>query len=99
MTLEHILPRNPGEEWKAVLQNDPNILAECVEKLGNLCLVNETRNQALGRRGFEKKKAIFDESDLITTKKLTESVEWTRVQIDQRQAYLAKLAAEIWKFS
>jgi hypothetical protein len=99
MTLEHILPRNPGDEWKTVVQNDPNILAECVEKLGNLCLVNEARNQALGRRGFEKKRAIFDASDLITTNKLTESAEWTRMQIEHRQAYLAKQAAEIWKFS
>ena len=99
LTIEHILPRNPGAEWSAVIQSDANIVAECVEKLGNLCLVNEARNRELGRRGFAKKKVTFSESDLITTKKLSESAGWTRMQIEHRQAYLAKRAADIWKFS
>jgi Protein of unknown function (DUF1524) len=98
LTLEHILPRNPGEEWSAVIRNDTNIVAECGERLGNLCLVNEARNRELGRRGFETKKRIFDESDLITTKNVSERTEWTRMQIEHRQAYLAKRASEIWKY-
>ncbi len=76
LTLEHILPRNPGKDWKSVVNGDQLIVTECVERLGNLCLVNELRNNDLGNHGFSKKREIYATSDLLTTKKLAENTEW-----------------------
>ena len=29
MTIEHILPKNPGDEWRAETTTDPNLVSEC----------------------------------------------------------------------
>ena len=51
-TIEHILPRSPGTAWQAVIGADPSIVSECVQRLGNLCLLLEGSNRGLGRASF-----------------------------------------------
>jgi hypothetical protein len=98
LTLEHILPRSPSEEWRQVIEADPTVVAQCAERLGNLCLVGDSRNRELSRHGFEKKKNIFSDSDILLTKNLKEKDAWNRREIEQRQTYLASRAVLIWKF-
>ena len=97
LTLEHILPRNPASEWKTVIEQDPEIVSECAERLGNLCLVSEARNRELGRLGFDKKRIIFGKTDLETTRALTGKDRWTRIDIVHRQASMASKAVHIWR--
>ncbi|CAN5749313.1 DUF262 domain-containing protein [soil metagenome] len=47
LTLEHILPKSPGEPWREILDKDPDFADEGTHRLGNLCLLTEV-NKALG---------------------------------------------------
>ncbi len=96
LNLEHILPRNPGAEWQAELNGDADLRDE-ITKLGNMCLLQERANRALGGKGFAaKKRALYGPSDLLLTKQVADYATWTRVAIDDRQARLADLAIETW---
>jgi hypothetical protein len=97
-TLEHILPRKPGTEWKSVTDADPDIVEDFVNRLGNLCLLTDI-NRDLGSKGFAHKRGIFAKSDLITTKELAEVDEWNRAAIAERQERMAKRALSIWRFA
>lgn len=97
LTIDHILPKGGGEDWADLIAKDPEIIGDCAERLGNLCLLTSV-NSSLGRSGFEQKKKIYAESDLETTKRLAEFERWDRQAISHRQAHLAKLAAQAWRF-
>jgi hypothetical protein len=45
VTLEHILPKTPCKTWIEVVTKDPEIIGDCVSRLGNLCLITETKNR------------------------------------------------------
>src|ERR1700730_1652209 len=90
LTVEHILPKNPGSpEWETVLTADPAIAEDCTYRLGNLCLLTEV-NRRLGREGFPIKKKVYGDSLLVTTKEVAAFDEWGRRQIEARQANMAK---------
>lgn len=97
LTVEHILPKKPGQDWQATLKADPDLLDECVLRLGNLCLLTDI-NSKLGNKGFAAKKTVFKKSELLTTKALAKNNKWDRSAIDKRQANFAKLAKSVWKF-
>ena len=97
LTVEHILPKNPGDEWRQVIENDASIGEECVFMLGNACLLTEV-NRDLGRIGFEKKRPIYANSELRLTSQIAQADEWDRKAIRHRQARMAKLAAQAWRF-
>lgn len=98
LTLEHILPKKPGAEWKAVTDADPELLDDCLNRLGNMCLLTDV-NKELGQKSFGKKKITYAASQLITTKKLSEIPNdgWNRDAIDNRQADMAQLAKVVWR--
>jgi Protein of unknown function (DUF1524) len=99
LTIEHILPRNPGDKWSSVIINDPNIVDDCSIRVGNMCLLPECGNVKAGGQEFAEKKKVFEKSLLITTRAVAEHSDWNRQSIDHHQAYLAKLAATAWRFS
>jgi hypothetical protein len=47
VNLEHILPKNPNQDWAPVIQQDKNLVSECLNRLGNLCLIDKKSNQSL----------------------------------------------------
>jgi hypothetical protein len=98
LSVEHVLPQNPGAEWSAVVRADPSIVEECAFRLGNLCLLTSDANQGLGRHAFKAKKATYEESDLLTTQDIATKQSWDRRTIDHRQARLATVAARAWRF-
>jgi hypothetical protein len=97
LTIEHILPKNPGAEWDDVISDDPAIVEDCVYRLGNLCLLGKL-NKEVGRKPFSKKRTEYVKTDVLSTQSLTRFSEWTRQEIDQRQAAMAKRAVSIWRF-
>ncbi len=97
LTIEHILPRNPGVEWKDVLREDPDIVDDCAYRLGNLCLLGKS-NRGVGRDSFNKKKGAYAGTDILTTKALTSHPQWKRREIGARQTKMAKRALAIWRF-
>jgi hypothetical protein len=98
LTVEHVLPRNPGADWSSVTDSDPAIKDDCSTRIGNTCLLTDSGNNKLGGKSFSEKRKIFEASDLITTKAIAAHTTWDRQNIDHHQAYLAKLAASTWRF-
>jgi hypothetical protein len=98
LTVEHILPKNPGPEWAAVLKADPAIVEDCILRLGNTVLLSDPSNNKAAAKSFAEKKTILGGSDLITTKAVATHAQWDRQNIDHHQAYLAKLAVTTWRF-
>jgi hypothetical protein len=97
LTVEHILPRNPGPQWDAVLKSDETLLEDCLYRIGNLCLLTKV-NKEIGAAGFDEKKIVYTTSKIILTNKLATASTWGRKEIDQRQAHMAKLASSVWRF-
>jgi len=97
LTVEHVLPRNPGPGWNAVLQKDPNIAEECTYRLGNLCLLT-TVNSKLGQESFDAKKTVYSASTLVLTKLVASESQWSRQAIEKLQGKMAKLAVAAWRF-
>lgn len=54
-------------------------------------------NRALGNESFERKKEVFAESDLLTTREIAELEEWDRAAVERRQSTMAKLAVALWR--
>jgi uncharacterized protein DUF1524 len=98
VTLEHIFPKSPRENWKKELDEDPN-LAEILNRLGNLCLLPGI-NRALGNKPWEEKLQVYSRSRLRLTNNI-DSVrypKWGRAAIEKRQGYMAELAEAAWRF-
>jgi hypothetical protein len=55
LTVEHILPRAGGDEWKKVIAADKTVVEDCAYRLGNLCLLTKV-NKDLDRASFTTKK-------------------------------------------
>ena len=97
LTVEHILPRNPGAEWEMVTAKDPDLVEDCAFRLGNLCLLTEV-NRRLARESFSEKAKTYAVSELHTTREIADYREWERSQIEQRQAKMASAAVAVWRF-
>jgi hypothetical protein len=97
LTVEHILPQNPGEAWNPILELDPALAEDCTYRYGNLCLLTNV-NREIGDSSFVEKQKVFSRSSLQLTKQLAEYEEWDRHTIDQRQIQMAKLAVAAWRF-
>lgn len=97
LTLEHILPKKPGPDWKSVVVADKDLLDDCLMRLGNMCLLTSV-NKELGSTGFENKKKTYADSELELTKELANISTWDRAEIEKRQTDMAKLAPTIWRF-
>jgi len=98
VNLEHILPRNPGSEWKETINSIP--LEEQIEytyKLGNLALMSSGNNKGLGAKGFQSKKEIFASEPIHFTKSISEYEVWTKETIEKRQEEMADVAVKVWK--
>jgi hypothetical protein len=97
LTVEHILPRNPGMEWETVTASDPDLVEDRAFRLGNLCLLTEV-NRRLAREAFSEKAKAYAVSELHTTREIASHNEWGRRQIEQRQAKMASAAVAVWRF-
>lgn len=95
---EHILPKSPGASWSDVKKADPDIVKECTDLIGNLCLLESKMNRtAKGSPYAAKAQKYYSVSEVKLTKKLTEDfTEWGRDAINKRQAALAEIALATW---
>ena len=93
VTLEHILPQNPGQNW-------PNFTDEEVQayrnRLGNLALLKSQENSDLKSYGFKEKSAIYKNSPFKTTEMIHGYAVWDIDSIAKRQKILCDLAIKAW---
>ena len=92
VNLEHILPENPGPDWKV----PSDVAANYYRRLGNLCLIRSVDNSKIGNKSFLNKKPMFKDSPYMATDGLTKYSDWGPNQITERQIELAELAPKVW---
>lgn len=93
-TIEHILPENPDEAW---LASFPDAIGD-VYKLGNYTLLEPGINRRLARKSIDEKKAEYSKSNYELSSRFGWS-EWTRIQISDRQKWMAKQAVATWRLN
>ena len=98
LTLEHVLPKNPNQEWAEHIRADPSIREDCTYRIGNMCLMVAGDNREVGRQSFETKKKLYGQSSIGLTRSLGAFEVWDRSTIERRQAEMAKLAVVAWRF-
>jgi hypothetical protein len=97
MTVEHIMPKNPGKEWRGAVPKDSEP-GDFVDLIGNLTLLEKGRNRGIAAAGFREKKArALSQSSLALNKELCREDVWTSTEILARSSHLARLARQIWR--
>jgi hypothetical protein len=93
-----ILPKNPTDGWKRVVEEDPDILTERLSRLGNQCLVEPALVPDLAHtKSFDSAAELYKRSQFRLTSNIgVEFHEWNRHAIEARQATLADLALNTW---
>ncbi len=96
-TVEHILPESQShlKGWGnfTQLQHEDN-----VNRLGNLTLLSQARNKSGDsyNRSFDKKKMIYQDSEVLLTQDIVEIDDWSPAEIAKRQKRLARRATRVW---
>jgi hypothetical protein len=94
VTLEHILPRNPSNDWKFSAEE----VREYVELVGNLTLLEKGTNKGIGNKNFKaKQSSAYSKSKLAINASLARKTEWTKSAIESRGAAFAKIALTVWR--
>lgn len=93
ITLEHVLPRNPGDNWPDF---DEETAALYVNRIGNLVLLRHDQNSRLKSGGFDVKRPIYRDCPYGTTAHVGGFAKWTPESIDEHQRVLAQLAVKAW---
>lgn len=88
--IEHISPRSPNDESR-LKRHD-----EYVDRLGNQTLLFGEFNRRAWRHGFERKRALFQDSHCKITSDLASLKKWDEKAIDRRQSDWAAIAPVIW---
>ena len=96
VTLEHILPVNPTEDWIREMEHSDQA-EEWAERIGNFTLISQKKNKEIGRQNFKEKKEFFAKSDFAITKKCAEYDRWNEESILSRQKWLAEQAKDLWR--
>ncbi len=94
LSLEHVLPQNPGAGWEGFSAVDADAY---VYRIGNMALLGSKVNQRLGNATYEEKRAVYRESEFATTRRIANCEEWAPEQIADHQRWLARQAQAIWQ--
>ncbi|BCJ52805.1 hypothetical protein Asp14428_42800 [Actinoplanes sp. NBRC 14428] len=101
VTIEHVLPQSPTDEWNEMLLADlrdgetvEELHSSLVHTLGNLSLT--AYNSKLSNDGFAAKKQILADSGLAMNRELARAERWGRPEIHARGRALAERIIKIW---
>jgi hypothetical protein len=96
INLEHILPENPENNWPGI---DEETAAASHKRIGNMVLLQGSKNAEIGNKSFAEKRPIFQKSGLALTSEVGAEARWGPTEINERQKRLAKLAVKTWPLS
>ena len=95
LTIEHVMPQDLTEEWRADLGPDAEqIHTELLHVLGNLTLTGY--NPELSNRPWAQKQGLLKQSNLGMNKEIAEELQWGRDEIADRARRLADRALRLW---
>ena len=93
ITLEHVLPQNPGDNWPGI---ESAIHSTYYRRLGNMALLAGKPNRSIGNDPFEEKKRVFEASNYRLTEEVATERVWGPAEIEKRQGRLSELAVRAW---
>ncbi|MBL4627848.1 MAG: HNH endonuclease [Roseicyclus sp.] len=97
ITVEHILPENPADNWPQFSEADA---ASEVYRIGNMILLEDKLNRNASNLSFSRKKPFYGQSIITTAIKMaTEAGDWDVEKIQIRQQGLARTATGIWRIA
>ncbi len=98
ITLEHILPKSPNDDWKEYLMENRMEKEEFVYRIGNMTLLLQKPNKDATNNFFHKKvrEIYLKETNLKINEDLQILNSWNRDDIQIRQEKLARIAAKVW---
>lgn len=104
--VEHIMPQTIRKtKWETEIKEKHGFTNDTemddykkahLNKLGNLTLLNKTKNQKNSNKPFSEKKEIYRNDDMKMTKDLAERDVWDDDAISLRQDNMVPLALKIW---
>ncbi len=97
LTLEHILPEHPSEEWCNYFGDEG--IEDWSERLGNMTLMTGSANKDIDQQSFPAKKSFFASSPYLISRKIVDYEDWNKDAIESRQRWLADQACAIWRIS
>ena len=97
LTIEHILPENPTDEWINLFQNAD--VQDYIFRIGNLTLLESAKNKEADRKPFEEKQVIYLTSNFKLSSEQTNYTVWNVASISARQADMSNKAASVWKIN
>jgi len=93
--IEHIMPQTLSATWKKDLGADAErIHSEWLHTPGNLTLSGY--NRELWNNPFIEKRVQYAQSNIVMTRKLSESAKWGEGEIRARGQALAEMASKVW---
>jgi hypothetical protein len=104
ITVEHVLPQNPNEDSHWVNDFTEEERTYWTHRLGNLLLLNRTKNSEAQNYDFDVKKSKYFTSSkgaalfALTTQVLNYQ-EWTPTVVEQRQGELTKKLIDEWELN
>ena len=96
-TVEHILPRNPTDDWRHAFPERQRPSA--VSRLGNLTLIEHGVNTRIGNAAYREKVVEYGKSAYALTREVSELApeEWSWALLERRQVLMAERATDLWR--
>lgn len=102
LSIEHVLPQNPKENslWQQWFSTQ-ELRDRWVHRLGNLLLLNHSKNSSASNYEFDKKKTAYFAKGGVSPFPLTSQVisesEWTIPVVERRQQALLARLSSLWR--
>jgi len=93
INLEHILPQSAQDGWTDI---DDETARAYWRRLGNMVILQASKNSIIGNASFEEKRPTFKASGFLLTQEAGDYAKWGVAEIESRQKELAKLAVQTW---
>ncbi len=95
LTLEHVLPYNPADDWQAYFGRAT--YESAIDRLGNMALLPSQQN--MGQEIFAEKRKRLQASEYRINQHIADYPEWNMDCLNEHQSWLAKQATAVWKIS
>ncbi len=96
LTIEHIMPQTLTVEWKDALgQGWEDMHEKYLHTIGNLTLT--AYNSDIGNQPFSYKRDMYQESNVILNRDLSNYSVWSEDEIKERTRSLSEQAVKLWR--
>lgn len=92
-TIEHIYPQHEGFAWEGKITRKKEYHAN---RIGNLLILPRKLNSKIGNSGFDDKKIVYQNCQMLSTKEITKYDDWNIHTIDERTQKLLEWASKEW---